>query len=93
MLTLSCAALIVNSNSYRKVDWGVGRVFYLPYPNAVFRRFMPYIRMPTVFLHVMAAGTATYVDSTPSIPHGSKETDGDNLSGISSSSTRDAAAG
>jgi hypothetical protein len=89
---LSCTALIVSSNSYRKVDWGVGRVFYLPYPDAVFRRLMPHIRMPIVFLHVMAAGTATYIDSIPSTPHDSKETDDDNLSEIGSNSTRDAAA-
>ncbi|KAL1649774.1 hypothetical protein SLS61_006151 [Didymella pomorum] len=38
--------------------------------------------MPIVFLHVMAAGTATYIDSIPSTPHDSKETDDDNLSFI-----------
>ena len=83
MFMLTPAALIPNSNSYRKVEWGLGRVFYLPYPNTVFRRLMPYIRMPTVFLHVMFAGTATYIDSIPSTPHDSKETDGENLSGFS----------
>ena len=81
---LICASLIINSHSYRKDGWVLERVLHLPYPGALFRRLVPYIRMPTVFIQALGAGIATYVDSIPSLPHNVKETDDENLGNLSS---------
>lgn len=40
--------------------------------------------MPTVFIHILGAGIATYVDSIPSLPHNVKETDDENIGDLSS---------
>ena len=81
---LICASLIINSHSHRKDGWVLERVLHLPYPGAIFRRLVPYIRMPTVFIHILGAGIATYVDSIPSLPHNVKETDDENIGDLSS---------